>query len=59
MYNDRRGPPCTHHESIGRREYVPTLLAHLYGKLVGKYTVRPMDPSWDTVEVESLYDHVK
>ena len=27
--------------------YIPTV--DLYGKFVGKYTVRPMDPSWDIV----------
>ncbi len=31
---------------MGRTVYLPTWIVDFYGKLVGKYTVRPMDPSW-------------
>ena len=37
----------THDTSMGRRVCLPRLTVEFYGELVGKYTVRPMDPSWE------------
>ena len=31
--------------------YLPTWMVDVYGKLVGKYTVRPMDASWVLIPI--------
>ena len=31
---------------MGPMVYFPTLIVDLYGIFLGKYTKRPMDPSW-------------
>ena len=39
--------------------YLPTFACFcFYGKLVGKYTVRPMDPSWDIWYTVNICKHV-
>ena len=32
---------------MGRRVCLHTYMVKFYGESVGKYTVRPMDPSWE------------
>ena len=36
--------------SMGRTVYLPTWMVAFYGFHVGKYTVRPMDPSWELLQ---------